>query len=130
MTRGLFDDLPEAPATSGFPYGKPDPFDPAEGLRRKEQGIAVAQEHAESLLARAREIAVELAKDGRTITADDVQEVLFQRTGELLGKAAGGLFRGSQWQFTGERRASTRSTNHGHENRVWRLKHPASLVSQ
>jgi hypothetical protein len=70
----------------------------------------------------ARDIARQLARripDG--ITADDVQQALAILGYELLGNAAGGIFRGREWVFTGRWRKSARVTNHGHQNRVWRL---------
>lgn len=118
--RGLFDTPSPAEPAKPFPYGKT--FDRAEGLKRKEEGINLGAEHKSDLLDRARSIAEDLARDGRGITADDVQEVLLKEHGVLLGNAAGALFKREYWEFTGEWRASSRVTNHGHQNRVWRLK--------
>ena len=100
----------------------PNLFDWAEGQRQKEEGVQLAAEHSETLLDRARAIAKELASHGREITADDVQRILYQRTGEFLGNACGSLFKPPNWEFTGQWRASFRVSNHGHQNRVWRLK--------
>src|SRR5262245_23988445 len=92
--------------------------DGEEGQHQGLDGMALAANHAESLLEQAQEIALELAADGREISADDVQRVLHARTGKLLGNACGSLFRGPEWVFTGKWRASPRITNHARMNSV------------
>lgn len=86
---------------------------------------AAAKTRAE-LLEIGRRLALQIGRadpDGEC-TADDVQQSL-QRLGyssNELGNAAGSLFPRKQWVFTGEWRASGRVSNHGHQNRVWRLR--------
>lgn len=74
----------------------------------------------------AREVAREIAcsRALREITADDVQMELNRRYGwtpDVLGPAAGALFKGKEWVFTGRRVPSCQSRNHGRELKVWRL---------
>ena len=101
-----------------------DPFDARASAARKETGMQRAEEAASpSPLDLAREIARELAKQRGSVTADDVGELLHQRHQiESLGPAAGSLFKGSEWETTGEMRKSTRKTNHSRLLYVWRLK--------
>ena len=101
-----------------------DLFDWAEGNARKEHGMQLAESNRQSDLDLARSIAVELATRAadRTITADDVGRVLKRRHDiDSLGPAAGSLFKGDQWKWTGEYRKSVRTTNHGRMLRVWKL---------
>lgn len=59
----------------------------------------------------------------RTATADDAARgfIKYGFDANLLGNAAGSLFSGGQWEFTGQWKKSNRVTNHAHQNRVWRL---------
>jgi hypothetical protein len=99
-----------------------DLFDAAESRRRKERGMALAADAAPTLLDRARDFAVEVAACKGTVTADDVSEWLEANGYPDLGPAAGSLFRGPEWEFTGRFVQSTRKTNHARLLRVWRLK--------
>ena len=70
----------------------------------------------------AREIAVELCKQNGTANADQVGKMLEDRHGiKSLGASAGSLFKGSQFEFTGQRVVSRRIKNHGREIKVWKL---------
>lgn len=99
-------------------------FDLFEGRSRKEHGMDVAAEAKMSDLARARMIAIELAK-GHPLgecDADMVGRELSKRGyPSSLGPAAGSLFKTDNWEFTGKRRLSHRKTNHARELKVWRL---------
>ena len=97
-----------------------DLFDAAESRRRKERGMALAADAVPTLLDRAREYARSLGQG--SVTADDVSEWLEQQGLPDLGPAAGSLFRGPEWEFTGRFVQSTRKTNHARLLRVWRLK--------
>ena len=99
-------------------------FDFAEAKRRKEDGMAIAADNQADWLQIARDIAVELALQNpfRTCNADAVGEVLLERHGiASLGPAAGSLFKGGNWEFTGQRFLSKRKTNHARELKIWRL---------
>ena len=87
----------------------------------KEQGIARAVEGKEKLLDDARQIAKIIAIDGDgTCNADQVANALKLRKMEPLGRAAGALFRGADWEFTGNYIESEQTQNHGHPIKVWR----------
>jgi hypothetical protein len=92
-------------------------FDLRLGRRAKEAGMNLAAANKSDLLERARTIAISIASRKGEVTADDVVAEL----GESLGNAAGSLFRGKQWRFTGRWRQSPRASNHAHQNRVWEL---------
>lgn len=100
-------------------------FDYAEGLRRKEKGIDTAAENRRTLLKHARAVAEEIAmsKPDRTVTADDVAERLDAEgiSVHALGNAAGALFQGDRWIWTGRRIKSRRPHAHANELKVWRL---------
>ena len=72
----------------------------------------------------ARSIAKDLARSHplRECHADAVgMELRRQGYSPSLGPAAGSLFKGREWKFTGERIQSTRTSNHAREIKVWRL---------
>jgi hypothetical protein len=99
-----------------------DLFDAAESRRRKAHGMAIAEDAADSLLTRAREWARLHAMRWGEVNADDVSQCL-ELTGEPeLGPAAGALFRGREWVFTGRFVQSTRKTNHARLLRIWKLR--------
>ena len=97
-------------------------FDHAEAQRRKADGQQLAANNRDELLTVARSIAREVAELRGRVTADDVAAELDRRGLPQLGPAAGSLFRGSQWQFTGKRVVSKQLRNHGRELKVWELK--------
>jgi len=99
------------------------PFDAAESQRHAEQGMLFAAENNAALLTLAREIARSIARRKGEVTADDVQMELHNRGYSLkaLGNAAGSLFRGREWVFTGRMVKSARIHAHSNLLRVWRL---------
>jgi hypothetical protein len=100
-------------------------FDLPEGERLKESGMAQAEDAfcRRKLIADARKIAVEIAERKGSVTADDVFAEMEKRNlnPELLGNAAGSLFRGKEFVFFGDWKKSARVTNHARMNRVWYL---------
>lgn len=96
-------------------------FDHAESERRRVEGMTLAADNRGMLLTEAREIAKELAKDGRAISADDVMEIMVKRGygKHCLGPAAGSLFAGHQWKWTGHRVKSQRPWSHQNELKTW-----------
>lgn len=111
---------------------QPGLFNQEEGSRLKEEGIARAQRNRSELVAIARVTAEEIARcrPDRSLTVDAVYAEM-QRGGyepPRLGNAWGSVFRGlwpdgrPKWEFTGEWRRSSRSSNHCRMVRVWRLK--------
>jgi len=99
-------------------------FDLKEGLQLKKEGKARARIARAELLARAREIARNVGETKEFVTADDVQRQLIKEGHHqfALGNAAGSIFRGKEWEFTGRMVKSARISNHGHQNMVWRLR--------
>ena len=102
-------------------------FNVEEGERRRSDGMDVAAGSRRHVLRLTRHACVEaaLARADRTATADDAQKWLLDQgySSDYLGNAAGSLFTDKDtWEFTGQWFASQRVSNHGHKNRVWRLK--------
>jgi hypothetical protein len=99
-------------------------FDRAASIAAKDEGIKRAADNKASLLAFARKQAIEVAREKGEITADDVQARLFEKgiSVRALGNAAGSLFRGKQWEWTGRFKLSERVHAHRNPLRVWRLK--------
>src|SRR5688572_25715191 len=98
-------------------------FDGDEGERQKEAGMALGAANRAAMLAIGREVARKLAlrRADRCITADDVGRYMKANGLGELGPAAGSLFKVKKdWQWTGERRASKRTSNHGRELKVWK----------
>lgn len=100
-------------------------FDKQASEQAKAAGMLRAAERRDDVLTFARGIAHQLAtrtQDG--ITADDVVQELVRRGHGVhcLGNAAGILFRGPEWIFTGQRRKSARVHAHANELKVWRLR--------
>jgi hypothetical protein len=97
---------------------------PLTGEQLKEQGMRTAAENRSTALLNARLIAVELATRYGTVTADDVQAVLGERgiTRDMIGNAAGSIFKGGAFEFTGNRIKSKVPKGHANELKVWRLK--------
>ncbi len=92
-----------------------------------EQGIAQACSPAyrKALLEYARGLAVSIATTKGTVTADDVRARWLVTQGadewEKLGNAAGSIFRGPQWRFTGKYVKSGVVSRQGGVIRVWEL---------
>jgi hypothetical protein len=99
-------------------------FDLLAGLEAKEAGKDQAAENKASLLAHARKIALRLGKGGQEVTADDVARELHREEISIfaLGNAAGALFKGKEWKWTGEFRRSERAHANGNLLRIWKLK--------
>lgn len=97
-------------------------MDLLEGQRLKERGMALAADAVPTLLDRARSYARRHATVWSEVTADDVSEWLEQQGLPDLGPAAGSLFRGKEWEWTGRFVQSSRVANHARLLRVWRLR--------
>lgn len=94
------------------------------GEELKKEGMARAALSRAELLQLAKDgCRIAAQERGGTATADDGAEFLISMGYDPaeLGNAAGSLFRGKEWHFTGEWRVSARVSNHGRMNRVWRL---------
>ena len=96
---------------------QPELFNALESQARKDAGMQLAAEAQAANLSQARIYARAYALKHGTVTADDVG-----REYPDLGPAAGSLFRGGAFKWTGEFAKSARTTNHGRLLRVWALK--------
>lgn len=96
-------------------------FDLIAAREAAEIGIAQAAANKPGLLAFAKDIAAEIGRKQRFVTADDVQFELNRRSvsEEALGNAAGSLFKGKVWRFTGRFVPCQRENSHGRMLRVW-----------
>jgi hypothetical protein len=91
------------------------------GQEHKERELDRAEDSHASDLQAARLIRDRIALERVTVTADDVREVFEKHRGvNAWGPWAGALFRGKEYEATGEFRASVYATNHGAVIRVWR----------
>lgn len=105
-----------------FPYTTPL-LDLAEGLHRKEAGMNIAAENNATILVEAKNVARDLGRRNRkrAISADNVMEVMVSRGygQKCLGNAAGSLFSGRDWQWSGDRIKSKRPHAHANELKTW-----------
>lgn len=96
-------------------------FSAVAGIAEQQAGVNAAAASRARILAKARDVAVRLGRVGSVVTADDVYASLIA-TGQnidSLGPAAGAIFRGKNWKFTGMWQQSTRTSNHARLNRIW-----------
>lgn len=97
-------------------------FNERQGDFLKELGMRTAEDNALSVLEIAREIAREICRSKGVVNADDVGILMKSRHHvDTLGPAAGSLFRGKGWVFTGNWIKSKRVSNHSRMLREWRL---------
>lgn len=118
---------------------EPRPSGPIVGQERKEEALtAHDQRRRETLLWLRRQLATlyELRRSGAMgetwrlkpyVTADDA--MIFLRGSPEKDPGGGGswkgsLFRGPEWEFTGELIPSVRAQNNGRGQRAWRYKEP------
>jgi hypothetical protein len=93
-----------------------------ESERRRNAGMAAAENGREWLLAEARRAARNACSVYGEVHADDVAIWMANRGMDYaaLGNAAGSVFRGMEW--TGRVVRSERPSTHGRILRVWRLR--------
>lgn len=100
-------------------------FDSQRGELEKKAGMKAAADAKKSYLERARWGAFLIARRGDgTCNMDQVAEYLafLGISPEDLGNAAGSVFKGKEWVFTGRRIKSARVSSHAREIKIWRLK--------
>ena len=89
----------------------------------KQRGLDLAEDNVPTALEQAREIAKHLALVFGTVNSDQVgKDMKAMYNIDTLGPAAGSIFRGKEWEFTGNWIKSTRITNHSRMIREWRLR--------
>jgi hypothetical protein len=95
------------------------------GMTRKEAGMEAAARNRSELLVFARQCALDVAqfRHDRTCTSDMVaaKMALMGASYDDLGNAAGSIFKGNQWRFTGEYTKSQRPTAHARDIKIWKL---------
>ncbi len=93
------------------------------GRTQRDAGMDRAAARRAPVLRKARSIAVTVAlsRTDRCATADDVYRHLTIAERRGLGNAAGSLFRGPRWTFTGRRTPSRRISNNAREIKIWKL---------
>lgn len=97
-----------------------DLFNHRASARLKREGMQRAANKRRENLEMARDYARLCARKYGTVHADIVGRWTVRR-GIDLGPAAGSLFKGKEWEWTGEWVKSSRTTNHGRMLRLWRL---------
>lgn len=94
-----------------------------QGEELKMEGMTAASVARPEALQLARSIARELCEQHGSTTADEVGKLLWERHHiQSLGPAAGSLFKGGQFETTGQMRKSSRKKNHARLLFVWKLK--------
>ncbi len=96
-------------------------FDKKLSEKLKEEGKAKAASNLIEPLKLARKIARQIARIKGVVTADDVGRQLKKYGIDTLGPAAGSIFKGKEWEWTGRYIKSKRITNHSRMLREWRL---------
>ncbi len=99
-------------------------FDYAESVRQRDAGITLAAENNASLVVRAREMAVSIAREQGTVTADDLMRRWVSQGGGIhdFGNSMGAVFRDKRFEFTGRLVKSARVHAKCNLLRQWRLK--------
>jgi hypothetical protein len=96
------------------------------GQEAKDAGIAQANECRNELVEQLRGHLKLLARSrgNRVASADDFEHILslIGKTYADLGPAAGGVFKSSDWEFTGLWSPSQRKSNNARRIAIWRLK--------
>lgn len=99
-------------------------FDSVEAEQLKREGMDEAARKRADILLLAKPYARRFAEWSGTCCADDVLRYIMGLgySPADLGNAAGSIFRGPEWEFTGTWIPSNRTSNHRRYLRVWRLK--------
>jgi hypothetical protein len=100
-------------------------FDGKRSRALKAKGMAKAAAHRNELLDFARGLALSIALRGDgTANMDEVKIAMLRLRYDPseLGNAAGSVFKGNEWEFTGRYVKSQRVSAHARDIKVWRLK--------
>lgn len=112
-----YGEMTDLPLFDGMPV-VPEKPRPKTGEDLKREGMELAASNRAELLEDAKAAAKQLAMECGEVHLDMVRE----KVDGDLGPAAGSVFKGAEWEFTGRRIRSTLPSNHGRELKVWRLK--------
>jgi len=91
-------------------------------LKLRDEGMLRAAQNRRESLEHAKTVARDLGMVKRFVTSDDVARVIGEEECVRLGNAAGSVFKGDDWEFTGKFVASKRESSHGRYIRVWRYR--------
>lgn len=100
------------------------------GEQLKLIGMHQAADARYFVLSAAQGVALGLARDGKTITSDDVRTFMCANgwnekdLAQALGNAAGSIFKGDSWECVGFSK-SQRPSAHARVIRMWRLRNVA-----
>lgn len=98
-----------------------EPLAPPTGEQLKSDGMRRAAESKQSQLSYARYLAIDLAKANSGLCHADMVAAALEAEGKPgLGNAAGSLFAGDQWKWTGEFVKSQRAIAHSNLLRLWK----------
>lgn len=101
-------------------------FDVVESARRRDEGIAraTAKKERSALVLQARAIAIRIAAEHGTVTADDVAAAMSAMglNYAALGPAAGAVFRDPAFEDTDQTRKCVRASSHRRKVTVWRIR--------
>ncbi len=105
-----------------------DLFSLPQGKRKKAEGMTASARARNELLEEARDIARHIGRYSpeHLCTSDDVAQTFLQRGLKYadLGNAAGSIFKGKEWEFSGRYTKSRRVSAHARDIKIWRLRCP------
>jgi|SRR6266567_3192003 len=121
--------MPDAPYQGTLDFDRVT-FNRDLGEQKKERGQAQASLSRKQLLELAKLAAVRIARRQGTVTSDDVFAEMLREGLDptALGPAAGCVFRGAEFEFTGRWEKSQRVSNHASDLRVWQLRGDAGVA--
>ena len=97
-------------------------FNAQHSQQLKRKGMRLAARNRAEHLDYVRSLAKDHAREHGTVTADDVGRALQELASKSsLGPAAGSIFAGNDWVWTGNFVPSIRVSNHGRLLREWML---------
>ena len=110
-----------------FPLGEvtdPPVMDLTEAQKLMQKGLDAATAARPELVALMKAVARDIGRKQVLVTADDVwlELAIHGVIPEMLGNAAGAMFRSDDWECVGNRK-SERVTNHGRRILVWSYAH-------
>ena len=96
-------------------------FDRRRAAMRRDEGVQLTVTNNRTFLARMRQYAKAMAMRRGSVHIDDVRKHALELGIQPESSSAwGAIFRERGWRQTGEFRASTFVSNHGHRSPVWR----------
>ncbi len=95
-------------------------FDLYEAIVLRDRGIKLVAQNNPHFLTVARNVARQIAMRQGEVTSDDVRREC--PIDPLHHNAWGGIWKGKEWEWTGEYRTSHIVSRHGGEQKVWRLR--------